>query len=62
MTPEARQHKMAALHRRLWFLRERLNDVTQDPALTARVRREKATYYTTSIAEARAWLLELEGH
>ncbi len=62
MNRQARQQKVEGLRRRLWFLRERLNDVTHDSALAESLRREKKDYYTKAIAGARARLVELEGH
>ena len=62
MTPEERQDALAKLRQRLWFLEARLKDVSHEPALAARVRGEKVSYYTTAIAEARGRLRDLEGH
>jgi hypothetical protein len=62
MTTENRREGSTRLRRRLWFLRERLKDVTSDPALTAKRRPQKVAYYREAIAKARAGLLELEGH
>lgn len=60
MSPAERLQRLEQLRRRLRFLKERLKDVTDDPALSAKRRREKKTYYTNAIAEARTRLLELE--
>lgn len=62
ISPAERRAKLERLRRRLWFLRERLKDVTDDPALSAKRRREKKEYYTIAIAETRERLVELEGH
>jgi hypothetical protein len=62
VTPNERQQANSQIRRRLWFLRERLPDVTHDPVLSAKVRDEKLAYYSRAIAEAHARLLDLEGH
>ena len=45
-SPVERRLKLERLRCRLWFLRQRLKDVTDDPALPAGRRREKEAYST----------------